>query len=106
MTSSRDPKMIRHLLVVCFLFILALFIGAAIFHSIENYSYLDSFYFTTSTTTTVGYGDIFPRTEGGKIFTIFYSTFGVVLFFYMVTLFAVVGADMDSVIPRITTRTS
>lgn len=100
MSISADPRLVRHLLIMCFLFLIVLFVGAAVFHALEDYDYLDSFYFATSTITTVGYGDIYPITTGGKVFTIFYSTFGVILFFYIMTLVAIMGVDMEKVSPR------
>ena len=51
-------------------------LGAAFYHGIEGWSWLDSFYFCIVTLGTVGYGDITPVTAGGKIFTMFYIIVG------------------------------
>ena len=49
-------------------FILAL--GTFGFHIIENdVGLVDSFYFTTCLLTSVGYGDVVPKTDVGKVFT-------------------------------------
>ena len=55
---------------------LALFIGAAIIARIEGWNYNDALYWTTATISSVGYGDIFPETQGGKVFTIFFAPLG------------------------------
>ena len=50
-----------------------LFMGTVIFHVLEGWSVVDSFYFVTMTATTVGYGDFTPTHTLSKIITIFYS---------------------------------
>ena len=57
--------------------ILALTGGATFYHEVEKLNWLDSFYFCTITLTTIGYGDITPHTNLGKLFTIFYAIIGI-----------------------------
>lgn len=47
------------------------------YHFLEGWNYLDSTYFAVSTITTVGYGDLTPKTQPGRIFTILYMLVGV-----------------------------
>jgi len=59
-----------------------LLIGAAIFNASETYidgskwGYGNALYFCIITFTTIGYGDMHPRTEFGRVFFIFYSFIG------------------------------
>ncbi len=54
--------------------------GAVFYHIVEKLKWIDSFYFTVVTLATVGYGDITPKTDAGKIFTIFYILVGISIF--------------------------
>lgn len=56
---------------------LVLAIGTVFYHIVEKLDWLDSVYFCVITLATVGYGDITPRTQLGKFFTIFYVLTGV-----------------------------
>ena len=51
-------------------------IGVLFYMRVEKWSLLDALYFCVVTLGTVGYGDITPTTELGRIFTIFYIIFG------------------------------
>lgn len=65
----------------CFiLFVVFLGIGALGFSSNEEWSILDSLYFTAVLLTTVGYGDVTPKSIGGKLFASMFSLVGVVIF--------------------------
>lgn len=54
-------------------------IGAALYHWLEGWGWLDSIYFVVITLTTIGYGDLHPTTPITKVITIFYGLNGVVL---------------------------
>jgi hypothetical protein len=58
-------------------------IGAALYHWLEGWDWLDSFYFVVVTLTTIGYGDLHPTTPATKLITIFYGLNGVVLLLMM-----------------------
>ena len=76
----------KHLILSILIFILVIVLGAYAYRGVEGWRLLDSFYFVAVTVTTIGYGEIVPVTDTGKIFTIFYSFFGVGMAFYFLTL--------------------
>jgi voltage-gated potassium channel len=65
--------------------LLAMAFGIFGFHFIEGLSWVDSFYMTAQTVTTVGYGDLAPRTDGGKIFVAFFMLAGVAAVAYILS---------------------
>jgi voltage-gated potassium channel len=56
---------IRIVLMTVLLFVL---LGTVTFHLLEGWSILDSLYVTAQTVTTVGFGDLTPRTAVGRLF--------------------------------------
>jgi hypothetical protein len=52
-------------------------VGTVVYHLIEGWTWLDSFYFCFITLTTIGFGDFAPQTPWGKVFTMFYITMGI-----------------------------
>ena len=62
-------------------------LGTVVYRLSEGWSWLDSFYFSVITLTTVGYGELFPTTAFTKIFTAFYILAGLGLMLHFVTAF-------------------
>lgn len=52
-------------------------VGTVVYHFVEHFSWLNAYYFSVITLTTVGYGDLTPHTAFGKLFTTFYVLTGV-----------------------------
>ena len=67
---------------------LILLSGTIFYRSVEGWSWIDSLYFSATTISTVGYGDLSPKTEFGKLFTVIYISVGVGVFITVFTQFA------------------
>jgi len=76
----------NRLVVSIIVFIALIIIGASVYHYVEGWSTLDSYYFTIVTVTTIGYGDFSPQSDIGKIFTMVYSFVGMAFLFYFISL--------------------
>ena len=59
--------------------------GTVAFHLLEGWSILDSLYVTAQTVTTVGFGDITPRTVLGRAFATVFMMLGVGIVLYALT---------------------
>ncbi len=63
-------------------FLLFIFIGISVLFALfmifyENYSVVDTYYYIITTATTVGYGDLSPKSSLGKILVTFYMIFSI-----------------------------
>ncbi len=72
--SFLKDKEYRELLVAT---LVVISFGTVSYHYLEDWSWVDSIYFSVVTLTTVGFGDFAPQTDEGKIFTIFYIVLGI-----------------------------
>lgn len=74
----------------------ALVLGTLVFHVLEGWSILDSLYVTAQTVTTVGFGDLTPRTRGGRAFTVVFMivSVGIVLYALTTTVQAIVHSEL------------
>lgn len=55
-------------------------IGTVFFRHVEGWSWVDSYFFTVITLSTVGYGSLVPATALGKIFTTIFIFVGLGIF--------------------------
>ncbi|MBU0635595.1 potassium channel family protein [Candidatus Micrarchaeota archaeon] len=71
--ALRDPEIGGLIILV----IGVLAIGTLFYNHVESWGIVNSLYFSVITLTTVGYGDFFPVTTLGKLFTIVYIFVGI-----------------------------
>jgi hypothetical protein len=76
---ERKPGfMEEHLYRILFgLAVLALGTGTVVYHILEGWSWVDSFYFSSVAVTTVGFGDLTPTRDVSKLLTVFYIFSGI-----------------------------
>ncbi|MBU1129541.1 MAG: potassium channel family protein [Nanoarchaeota archaeon] len=86
--KNNETKLFRSSIFAIGILFSLLFVGSFAYSYIEGWTYLDSLYFTVVTLTTIGYGDIIPKTVTGKVFTMFFSFFGIAMVFYF---FSIIG---------------
>jgi voltage-gated potassium channel Kch len=70
---ARDPEARGPLLLVASLLIA----GTTFYTIVEGWSVVDAVYFCAMSLATVGYGDVVPDTDAGKIFTVVYVLAGI-----------------------------
>ncbi len=70
-------------LLIPFLFLIA--VGTVVYAILEGWTLFDSLYATIITITTVGYGDLSPQTQSGRIFAIFFTLIAIGLAGYAIS---------------------
>jgi voltage-gated potassium channel len=87
-----DRRIARRIILIGALIVSAMVIGIAGFRLIEGYSFFDAFYMTLITITTVGYQEVHPLSQAGRVFNSF------VIFFGVTAMFIAVGAMTQTII--------
>jgi voltage-gated potassium channel len=78
----------KKLIFTFFLMTLSIVVGIVGYVILENYSVLDAFYMTIVTISTVGFREVQPLSDGGKVFTSFYIISNLVFFAFIVSTLA------------------
>lgn len=77
MTVEEARKIRRNFRILAVVTFFMLSFGSTFMHYTEKLSWVDSYYFAVVSLATVGYGDIVPKTDNGKIFVSFYLLIGI-----------------------------
>ena len=95
MTENLDSKQQDHIWKVLAASAVSLvLVGTVVFSLLEDWSMVDSFYFSVVTATTVGFGDIAPDTDAAKLFSVLYIVVGI----------SIVGTFLDARLKRHSTK--
>lgn len=73
--------------IIAALSLFALGTGTVVYHVLEDWGWIDSFYFSAVALTTVGFGDLSPSTDASKLFTVVYIFSGISLIGAMLNVF-------------------
>jgi voltage-gated potassium channel len=76
-----DKQMLNPIVILVLIYIVSI----VFFHFVEDWTYLDAAYFTTMSITTVGYGDVAPDTDIGKLGAMALVFAGVSIAFYIIS---------------------
>jgi len=79
--TTIDPQFLELMVIAAGMILL----GTVFYSNVEGWRAIDSLYFSVTTLTTVGYGDLTPQTDAGKLFTVFYILIGVGILLGFVT---------------------
>jgi voltage-gated potassium channel len=92
MYNLKDLKLgfyyFKEIFIILMLIFIILCAGIAGFIIIEGYSFLEAFYMTIITISTVGFQEIHPFSDAGRIFTSILIIFSIGIYFYGVTALA------------------
>lgn len=77
MTITEARKVRRNFRLLAAATVAMIGIGTLVMRALEQLSWIDAIYFSVVSLTTVGYGDIVPKTDLGKLFVCIYLLTGV-----------------------------
>ncbi|MBR9842387.1 MAG: two pore domain potassium channel family protein [Rhodobacteraceae bacterium] len=71
-------------------------VGTVFFRFVEGWSWIDAYFFSVITLSTVGYGSLVPATEAGKIGATVFIFFGLGIFAYVIQQFGKMSAEKQA----------
>jgi len=90
-----QPKLVGAVIVIGLLIV----VGTVFYYYFENWSWIDSLFFSVSYITTAGHATMVPLTDVGKLFTSAYLLVGVSLALYI--LIDVLGKHTDTMLTKL-----
>ncbi|KAL3661355.1 hypothetical protein V7S43_013559 [Phytophthora oleae] len=75
--ARKNNESLRSNLIALALVLSYIAVSILVFHFVEDWSVVDCVYYAMVIVTTVGYGDVTPKTTAGKAFTIFFAFYGI-----------------------------
>ncbi len=93
---------LRQFFIAVLSFLLLIFVGTLGYHLIEGWSVFEAFYMTIITLSTVGFGEIHPLSESGRLFTMFLilGGVGVAIYVFSMVTEAVVSGQLQELLGR------
>lgn len=88
--GHRENRMLTEIEIGITAIVTLIALGTIVYHYMEDWSWITSFYFSVTTLTTVGYGELYPTSELSRLFTALYVLSGVTV---TLAVISVVGAD-------------
>lgn len=79
--EARDDfrRQLFHIVAEAIALVVLIFGGVIFYMEYEDWDFVDALYFVTVTCTAVGYGDMYPTDDLGKIITVIYVTLGLLV---------------------------
>jgi hypothetical protein len=84
--KEEKKKIIKKIVSLLSVVVSLLIIGTIVYSRLEGWGFIDSLYFSTTTLTTIGYGDLYPTREITKLFTVVFALTGVAMMLYALTV--------------------
>ena len=86
MLQIKRLKLFSRLIMPVVMLLLTILFGAVGYMLIEDFSFLEALYMSVTTISTVGFGEVRPLSDNGRIFTIILILANLALFTYFITL--------------------
>ena len=95
MHLSKRFQLFKRLLIPLVLLVCLTIIGSLGYMLIENYNFLEAFYMTIITVASVGFNEVHPLSDTGRVFTIFLIVINLGLFTYFISLLSRYFFDIE-----------